>query len=75
MGKRQGRKDWASNYRSPSGRFHHRIGSDAIRGEVESLLAAHEEPENVLEENTHDLGTQTEGNKYSANVSGVQHLA
>jgi serine/threonine-protein kinase len=39
---------------------------DAIRSEVESLLAAHEEPENVLEENTYDLAgqLQTEGNKY-----------
>jgi len=39
---------------------------DAIRSEVESLLAAHEEPENVLEENTYDLAgqLQTDGNKY-----------
>lgn len=39
---------------------------EAIRNEVESLLAAHEEPENVLEQNTYDLAgqLQTHGNKY-----------
>ncbi len=39
---------------------------EALRGEVESLLAAHEEPENVLEQHTYDLASQlrTDGKKY-----------
>src|SRR6187401_1204570 len=39
---------------------------EAIRNEVESLLAAHEEPQNVLEANRYDLAGQleTDGNKY-----------
>jgi eukaryotic-like serine/threonine-protein kinase len=39
---------------------------EALRSEVESLLAAHEEPKNVLEQNTYDLASKlhTDGNKY-----------
>jgi serine/threonine protein kinase len=39
---------------------------EALRGEVESLLAAHEEPKNVLEQHTYDLASQlqSDGNKY-----------
>ena len=39
---------------------------DALRSEVESLLAAHEEPQNLLEQHTIDLATQlqTDGQNY-----------
>src|SRR4249919_2640994 len=39
---------------------------EALREEVDSLLAAHEEPENVLEQHTYDLAgqLQTDSNKY-----------
>jgi serine/threonine protein kinase len=39
---------------------------EALRGEVESLLAAHEEPKNLLEQHTIDLAAQlqTDGHKY-----------
>ena len=39
---------------------------EALRAEVESLLAAHEEPKNLLEKHTIDLAAQlqTDGNKY-----------
>src|SRR5713226_6836381 len=39
---------------------------EALRSEVESLLAAHEEPKNLLEQHTIDLAAQlqTDGHKY-----------
>lgn len=39
---------------------------EALRSEVESLLSAHEEPKNVLEQHTYNLASQlqTDGNRY-----------
>ncbi|HEX9545630.1 MAG TPA: protein kinase [Pyrinomonadaceae bacterium] len=41
-------------------------GDEALRGEVESLLAAHEEPKNLLDQHTIDLAAQLQqdGQKY-----------
>ena len=49
-------------------------GSDeAMRGEVESLLASHEEPENLLERHSIDLATQlqTDGPSYDGERFGA----
>jgi eukaryotic-like serine/threonine-protein kinase len=49
---------------------------EALRGEVDSLLAAHEEPKNVLEQNTYDLASklQTNGNKYHGRRFGAYSI-
>lgn len=40
-------------------------GDEAIRGEVESLLAAHEEPDQLLEKNTINLAAQLQTGKHA----------
>ncbi len=49
---------------------------EALREEVDSLLAAHEEPKNVLEQNTYDLASQlqTNGNKYLGKRFGAYSI-
>jgi serine/threonine-protein kinase len=49
---------------------------DVLRGEVDSLLAAHEEPKNVLEQNTYDLASQLQidGNKYLGRRFGAYRI-
>ena len=49
---------------------------EAVRGEVQSLLAAHEEPKNVLEQHTYDLASklQTDGNKYLGKRFGAYSI-
>ena len=49
---------------------------DALRGEVESLLAAHEEPKNLLEQHTIDLSTQLQagGSSYDGKRFGSYRI-
>ena len=49
---------------------------EAVRGEVQSLLAAHEEPKNVLELHNYDLTSQlqTNGNKYVGKRFGAYSI-
>jgi serine/threonine-protein kinase len=49
---------------------------EALRGEVESLLAAHEEPKNLLEQHTIDLATElkTDGQKYQGKRFGSYRI-
>ncbi|HBB95863.1 MAG TPA: hypothetical protein DC054_10780 [Blastocatellia bacterium] len=52
-------------------------GADqALRSEVESLLAAHEEPQNLLEQHTVDLATrlQKEANNYHGKLFGPYRI-
>jgi len=52
-------------------------GADtALREEVDSLLAAHEEPKNVLEQHTYDLASQLhpDGNKYLGRRFGAYSI-
>jgi len=51
-------------------------GDEALRGEVESLLAAHEEPKNLLEQHTIDLATElkTDGQKYQGKRFGSYRI-
>ncbi|MBA2703315.1 MAG: protein kinase [Blastocatellia bacterium] len=50
--------------------------NELLRGEVESLLAAHEEPQNLLEQNAIDLATQlqTNGRKYEGKRIGQYRI-
>src|SRR5471032_3051701 len=49
---------------------------EALRGEVESLLAAHDEPKNLLEQHTIDLATElkTDGQKYQGKRFGSYRI-
>src|SRR5260370_22728984 len=49
---------------------------EALRGEVESLLAAHEEPKNLLDQHTIDLAAQlqTDGDKYRGKRFGAYRI-
>src|SRR4051794_19276800 len=52
-------------------------GADAaLRAEVDSLLAAHEEPKNVLEQHNYDLASQlqTNGNRYLGKRFGAYRI-
>jgi serine/threonine-protein kinase len=49
---------------------------EALRGEVDSLLAAHDEPENVLDQNTYDLASKlhTDGKRYLGKRFGAYSI-